>query len=405
LDSLGCLNDVMAKSSLLAARYLTEKPASKDEPKVVLIGDTDAVDLAEKLLTRIHFKNQVKMQKFEDIRNQHLARISQLEAETGGHHKETFTVANAFVGRIIGKKGENIARLRKEFDVYINIQEDDCDLDMSTVTVTGESENSVKKARDQLEYVNARIKVQSDQVGWIIGKGYSNLQNIQQKTELMFARYDDQSQSIELSGLRSQVENAKLMLSVHCNYMSVYQDMSDERKTMQQQFAELERKGVGPGKKGGGNKGKPKSSTSMAVAEQLTMAGGTPRKPATRAMMTTTSLIRERAPPRAKARVEEARAKTVAASLTRTMATMTMCSTGARARARLGVEEEAGASTAAAASEMGEQGRDLLLMLPHSTCMRPRQEFLGQACLRFLGGGAISSDNHTVLYLRAQVRQ
>merc|ERR1740121_1422972 len=149
--------------------------------------------------------------------------------------KEVFSVDSSLVGRIIGKKGENISRIRDELEVNIHIPEKSSgdghggDRGTSTITITGSSSEAVRKAREQIEYITVRIPIDPDQVGWIVGRGFQNLNEITEKAELMQARYDDRSQSIELCGLRHQVEDAKLMLSVHLDYLNVYQDMSEER--------------------------------------------------------------------------------------------------------------------------------------------------------------------------------
>mmetsp|Transcript_75663 Transcript_75663/g.197123 ORF Transcript_75663/g.197123 Transcript_75663/m.197123 type:complete len:425 (-) Transcript_75663:99-1373(-) len=248
-DSAGCLDDVATRTNLLAASITTGRPDAKGTPKVLLIGDEEGVLLGEKLLIEIHFRNQIRMQGFHEYRERFLEKIKAYETQWGTWHKEVFTVDTSFVGRIIGSKGANIAKLRQEFGVDITLEEDESTWE-THVTVAGEDENAIKQARDKMEYVTTRVEVDPDQVGWIVGKGYQNLQEIQAKAELTYARFDDKTSSIELCGLHAQVEDAKLMVAVHRDYLSVYQDMSDERKSMLKQFEELDKKGGGKGKKG-----------------------------------------------------------------------------------------------------------------------------------------------------------
>jgi len=251
-DSKGCLTNVAAKASLLAAACTSGTRAS---PKVLLIGDARAVHLAEKLLVDIHFKNQMKMQLFHEQREYYMRQLKWYEEWNGGSHKEVFTVDSSFAGKIIGKGGENVRRIRDEFGVEVKVVASQHDWNETVVTVTGESAEDVKKARDQMEYVHCRIEIEPDQVGWIVGKGYSNLHDIQTKAELQYVRFDDKTSSIELGGLRQQVEDAKLMVSVHRGYLDVYRDMSNEQRTLSQQFAELDRSKGGKGK-GGGRSGR-----------------------------------------------------------------------------------------------------------------------------------------------------
>jgi len=162
------------------------------------------------------------------------------------------------VGKLIGKKGENINDIRERHGVEVYIEDAPSSSSrgrqMSTVTVTGETAESVKAARDELEFITVKLPVEEDQVGWILGKGYQTITDIARKTELHHARYDDSSKSLELCGLRHQVEDAKLLISVHREYLPVYQDMDEEKELIQQSFDQLdERSGMqskGKGKKG-----------------------------------------------------------------------------------------------------------------------------------------------------------
>mmetsp|Transcript_10485 Transcript_10485/g.23077 ORF Transcript_10485/g.23077 Transcript_10485/m.23077 type:complete len:547 (-) Transcript_10485:244-1884(-) len=244
-DSFGCLDDVALRTQLLVCSTITHQKS----PKVLLVGDEPSVRLAERLLVEIHFKNQIRIQGFHEYRERYLELIKEYEQQWGTWHKEVFTVTSTFVGRIIGTKGANISKLREEYGVEISI--DDESSTEATVTVSGEDAEKVKEARENMEYITAAIEVDPDQVGWIVGKGYQNLQEIQTKADLIYARYDDATASIELCGLRRQVEDAKLMVAVHRDYLSVYQGMSDEREKLKMQWEELDKKG-GKGRKGAG---------------------------------------------------------------------------------------------------------------------------------------------------------
>jgi len=247
-DSLGCLADVAVKAKLLSSACTTARSDGKGPPKVAVVGNSQAVALAEKLLIEIHFKNQIQMQRFHDHREKLRAIIEQREHRHRGGCREVFEVESGLVGRLIGKKGENIQRIREELEVEILIRDGDAN---ATITVTAANQDAVKKAREQLEYVTARIPVEEDKVGWVVGKGHQNLLEICKKADLVYARFDSRSSSIELMGLRAPVEDAKMMIDVHREYLDVYQDMSEERAAIQQQFAELEKK-QGKGKKGSG---------------------------------------------------------------------------------------------------------------------------------------------------------
>eukprot|EP00415_Alexandrium_ostenfeldii_P005131 UN5131 len=179
--------------------------------------------------------------------------LSQKENHYKGQFKETFTVDASFVGRIIGKKGENIKRIREVHEVNVLIQDpqEDERWNVTTITVSGEQEEPVQKAKEEMEYIVVKVPIDPQQAGWIVGKGYQNLTDIATKTGLCSSRFDDQSSSIELCGLRHQVEDAKMMISVHRDYLLVYQDMSEERRNIEKGFEELDELKGGKGKKGG----------------------------------------------------------------------------------------------------------------------------------------------------------
>jgi len=257
-DSVGCLSDVQLKGKLLMASCTHTRPDAKGAPKVSLVGDERAVALGEKLLVEIHFKHQVTMQRFHLHRDKLMEYLSQRESRYQALHRETFTVDSGFTGRIIGKKGENIRRIKDAFEVNVLIQDPPADdgRDVSTITVSGATDEAVRQAREAMEYIVVKVPIEPEQVGWIVGKGYQNLTEIAQKTELCYARYHDKSNSIELCGLRHQVEDAKMMVSVHRDYLLVYKDMSEERSSIRKKFEELDELD-GKGKRGGkgGKKG------------------------------------------------------------------------------------------------------------------------------------------------------
>jgi len=248
-DSLGCLSDVVMRSSLLTASATT----ARGPPKVALVGDEEAVALGEKLLVEIHFKNQAKMQRFHEHRERLMEKIRDVETTYNKTHRESFTVDPGLVGRIIGSKGSNITKLRNELEVEIHIDDGQGYEELTTITVTGESKEACIQAREQMEYVTERIQIASDQVGWVVGKGYENLQDIQKKADLRYLRYNDKMGALELCGLQAQVDDARLMLNVHMEYLGVYQDMSKEQQEMTEKFNELE---AGKGKRGKGKEGK-----------------------------------------------------------------------------------------------------------------------------------------------------
>lgn len=249
-DSHGCLAHVQAKGRLLVAAAKNIESTDKGKPQVLLIGFEENVILAEKLLKNIHFQNQKEIQRFHELHERMKARLG----EYGTMFKQVFPIEQSLVGRIIGSKGGNIKLLREKFNVEIRVGDSDDYSGDATITVTGNTEESVKDARGEMEFVTVKLPIEASQVGWILGRGYQNIQEIKEKTELIHARFDDTSSSLELCGLRHQVEDARLLINVHTEYLPVYKDMDQEQYTIQSYFDELDTKG----ERRGGRKGKEK---------------------------------------------------------------------------------------------------------------------------------------------------
>lgn len=253
-DAPGCLTHVQSKARLLLCSCTNMDPASKKQAEVLLIGDERSVELGEKLLLHIHFKNQVEMQRFHEQREQLMERLQEQQRWYSERNQETFAVEQTLVGRIIGKKGENIKQIRDKYSVEVHLSEASNSGRPTTVTISGASLEDCRKAREELEYITAKIPIEGNAVGWILGKGYQNIQDIAKKADLHYARFDDKTSSLELCGLKHQVEDAKMLISVHREYLAVYKDMDEEQHMIQQSFEELEgaagerRKGKGKGK-------------------------------------------------------------------------------------------------------------------------------------------------------------
>lgn len=268
-DSMGCLNDVLIKGKLLIANCTHDRPDAKGAPKVSLVGDDRAVALGERLLVDIHFKHQITMQRFHVHRDKLMEHLSQRESRYNAEHKEVFTIDSSFVGRIIGKKGENIKRIKDEYEVNVVITDpQDPKKNITTIAVSGASLDAVKKAREEMEFIIVKIPIDPEQVGWIVGKGYQNLTEISKNAELSYARFDDHTGSIELCGLRHQVEDAKMMISVHRDYLLVYRDMSEEKNSIKKRFEELDELDGKAGKRGG------KAKAGKGVARGRASTGG-----------------------------------------------------------------------------------------------------------------------------------
>lgn len=228
---------------------------TKDELGVLLLGDDRGVRLGRALLTEIHFKHQLKIQNFHETRERLNARLEQRKSKYKSLSQEEFTTEESLVGKLIGKGGENLKKVQKKYDVKISVVETSNE-DKRLVKILGEDAENVKKAREEIEYVQEQIPVPEDQVGWILGKGFQNIRDIALKAELHYARFNNSINSLELCGLRHQVEDARILINVHKEYLQVYQHMDQEQTEIQKSFAKLDKDSGKSGGKGGNRYGK-----------------------------------------------------------------------------------------------------------------------------------------------------
>lgn len=289
-DSLGCLADVKVKCGLVVAACAGSRDDPEDSPRVLLIGEESGVDLGERLLTMIHFKNQAQMQLFDRHREILLARLEELQHTRNKLHYEIFDVDSSVAGRIIGKKGERLKQLKEKHGVDIILRDIEAKKgeQRTRVTVSGECKEATKKAREEMEFVIATVPIQPDEVGWVLGKGMVWMKEVAKMTELQYARYNDKANALELCGLQSQVDDAMMLISVHREYLPVKQDMDKETEQIQESFEKLEtaapRKGKGKdaredkgngakskgkGGKGKASRGKPREGAADEAADAV----------------------------------------------------------------------------------------------------------------------------------------
>merc|ERR1711924_434593 len=195
------MSSVQTKAHLLLASPAPEEPDTVSIPQVVLIGEVREVELGEKLWA-IHVRNQIEMQRFHDQRDQLLQRLNERRKWQNIPYEEVFTIEAALLSKIIGMRGENVQFVRERHGVDIALPDmkrpaaeiasgiTASALSQSTTTkviIRGESAEAVRKAREELEYVNVTIPLESDRVAWILGRGYHTIKDIARKTELHYA--------------------------------------------------------------------------------------------------------------------------------------------------------------------------------------------------------------------------
>lgn len=265
------LHSVHSQAQLLSASVESSNQGLGHS--AVFVGKADSVKLASHLVTIVHMKHQAELSR-SHYRNRRLEQI--LAGDPTKSCILEFGVDEELVGRLIGKSGHNLLRMQEQFGVKIEVQNDvrmPDDPSQLCVRIYGPNDETVQAARRNLDIIKVELPVPKEQIGWILGKGYQNLQDISRKAGLVNARFLSSTQVIELQGLRDCVESAKLLIDTHADYWPVYQEMDQECGLLEQSFKALDleqkqRKGQRIGKAtaegGSGNVQLPQASTGQA---------------------------------------------------------------------------------------------------------------------------------------------
>ena len=263
------MGDVRQKANLLAVSV------GKRERHVKLIGSTKALQMGKMLLelhmkhqgdmTRIHSANEVLQKKLESKR---LAREKGVRIQ--------FPVPKNLIGLVVGKAGKNI----KDVKQATKVDSIEVDQNGPSIIVTGPTEQSVEDAREMLEFVEEKMPVKTEQVGWLIGRGGKNFKELQEKTKVTRLNVDKNTNTVILVGNKTAVAAAQLYITTHLEYLAEYDKELSESEALRKElrqvalrdgdYAEAQKlappSGKGGGKgglglsKGGGGAGKGKDS-------------------------------------------------------------------------------------------------------------------------------------------------
>mmetsp|Transcript_95116 Transcript_95116/g.269259 ORF Transcript_95116/g.269259 Transcript_95116/m.269259 type:complete len:616 (+) Transcript_95116:61-1908(+) len=236
-DAVGCLTQVRIKAGLLNASTQETEDGSM---VIVLIGDTKSAELGRKLLCDVHLKHQAEIQRCQDKVLRLEDKLMECE-DRATDAKVEFSIEDGLVGRIIGKNGHNLMRTQDKFNVRIEVLEARPPREPTkrVIRITGQSTEDVEAARRSIEFIQVSVPLAEDQIGWILGKGFNNIQDIARKAELIYARFNPRAYVLELCGLHDSVESAKLLVEAHADYLQVYKEMDQEQIEMHRNFKRL----------------------------------------------------------------------------------------------------------------------------------------------------------------------
>ena len=194
---------------------------------VTMIGDAVAVRRGRMLL-EVHVKHQKELLSFQDRRDKKLKALDEQRQRYASQVHVEFSVSADVIGLVIGKGGENIKRVSAQHKVEARVVESANQNRTVTIKVSGDSHETVNAARMDLEITSQNYKVDEKLVGWLLGKQMRNIQEIQQKSGLLHARFQRDSKILELCGTRLQIEDAIVLLDSHMQYYDVYKEYDRE---------------------------------------------------------------------------------------------------------------------------------------------------------------------------------
>eukprot|EP00928_Gymnodinium_smaydae_P053701 TRINITY_DN37627_c0_g1_i1.p1 TRINITY_DN37627_c0_g1~~TRINITY_DN37627_c0_g1_i1.p1 ORF type:complete len:608 (+),score=184.58 TRINITY_DN37627_c0_g1_i1:183-2006(+) len=233
-DAAGCFGRIEADTSLfhigLSGKSLR------------LLGTKQSIQRARMLL-EVHIKHQQQIQSFQVIREKRLQVLEEKRNRIEGHgfkHSCEFKVAASFVPRIIGKAGENITSVQERHGVSIRIIEGKDEEAEKTVRIFGNDQESVDKAREEVEFVEEAMPVETEQKRWVLGTNGKTINLYKELAGLIYARLDRDRRELLLCGSKHSVEDALALYETHMMYHPIVNEMDE---TMEEILQQLEQYG------------------------------------------------------------------------------------------------------------------------------------------------------------------
>jgi KH domain len=190
-----------------------------------LIGEAPAVRKGQ-LLMDVHVKHQKELLTIQDRKQRKLNELNEYKERYANLVHIEFSIEADLIGLVIGKKGENIQRVMKKHHVEVEVDGRQSASDSRTVRVSGETPEAVEAAREELEFVNHLYEVQDHLVGWLLGRKMQHIQDIQQKSGVYRARFDQDKRVLVLCGTRQAIDDAIVLLDSHMQYYDVFKEQN-----------------------------------------------------------------------------------------------------------------------------------------------------------------------------------
>jgi len=184
------------------------------ESVVIDASTKEAAQLAKNLI-ETHLKLQLKVKAAENRLQRVQTDLFSTQGEIAAGQMVEFSIRTELIGLAIGKKGSRIKQIETETGVSsINVN------DNGHIMIYGPDSQSVQQAKEQLELVEESFTLQAVQADWLSDKMNSSiLADLKKDANLMVARINKDSNSLEVVGTNSSVQLTKFLLATQLEYI------------------------------------------------------------------------------------------------------------------------------------------------------------------------------------------